>query len=167
MRIYLSDPDSAATALTERLQTELKDNKRVLWLVSGGSNISATVSILNNIPEDLTHNLSLMPVDERYGQPGHAGSNWQQLMAAGLDPKRAAVFPVLQADATFDAARLHYEAIASRLFAGCDIVVAQLGMGTDGHIAGILPSSPAVDDTRLVCAYESQPYRRLTLTFEA
>jgi 6-phosphogluconolactonase/glucosamine-6-phosphate isomerase/deaminase len=40
-------------------------------------------------------------------------------------------------------------------------------MGSDGHIAGILPRSPALQATGLVTAYETPTYQRITLTFPA
>lgn len=167
MQFILSDPQSAATALCKHLQTALPSNK-VLWLVSGGSNITASITIMQALPADLTANLTVLPVDERFGPPGHANSNWQQLLAAGFAAKKARLLPVLRAGQTFESARDYYEQLAQQAFREAIVCIGQLGLGSDGHIAGILPHSLAVNNTKhLVTAYESTPYKRLTLTFSA
>ncbi len=46
-------------------------------------------------------------------------------------------------------------------------MIGQLGIGTDGHIAGILPGSAAAHETSaLVAAYDAAPFKRLTVTFQ-
>ena len=66
--------------LTEKLIKALSEGKSVLWLVSGGSNIKASVQIIDSISMDLRTNLSVMLADERYGPLGHTDSNWEQLL---------------------------------------------------------------------------------------
>jgi 6-phosphogluconolactonase/glucosamine-6-phosphate isomerase/deaminase len=70
--------------LTAHLITELRAGKRVLWLLSGGSNIRAIVEVMDSIDDSLTPNLSLLLADERFGPVGHHDSNWQQLLDAGF-----------------------------------------------------------------------------------
>ena len=48
-----------------------------------------------------------------------------------------------------------------------DVIIAQFGIGPDGHIAGILPNSPAAKSTDWIAGYEAPPYVRVTQTFEA
>jgi 6-phosphogluconolactonase/glucosamine-6-phosphate isomerase/deaminase len=41
-------------------------------------------------------------------------------------------------------------------------------MGVDGHVAGILPNSPAVlENDELVAYYKASPFERITLSFKA
>lgn len=162
-----TDTKQAESDLGNRLKSELSTGKNVLWLVSGGSNILPTVAILNDIPEDLTKNLSIMLVHERYGEPGHPDSNWQQFMRAGLNPKKSNLIPVLLSNSTFDETARHYNNTTAEAFAENDVLIAQLGMGLDGHIAGILPHSVAAKINQLVVGYEQKPYKRLTLTLSA
>ena len=82
--IHASDWHPAIAVLQARLELELTAGKKVLWLVSGGSNITASVQLMQNLADDLTKNLTIMAVDERYGLVGHADSNEGQLLAAGL-----------------------------------------------------------------------------------
>jgi 6-phosphogluconolactonase/glucosamine-6-phosphate isomerase/deaminase len=153
--------------LTARLITELRKGKRVLWLLSGGSNIRASVEVMDSIADDLTNNLSLLLADERYGPVGHKDSNWQQLLDAGFDAKQATTYEVLNGESSLSAAAAAYTAVAEKAFSEADLIIAQLGIGEDGHILGILPNSPAVAARSLVYAYDGGKFQRLTLTTEA
>lgn len=160
--------EAGVAELGRRLATELATGKHVLWIVSGGSNIASSVQIMATLPTEHTYLLSVMLGDERYGAANHPDSNWQQLMAAGFQPGQAKLLPVLQVDQDFDATAKHYEKMAKDAFSHNDSVIAQLGIGEDGHIAGILPNSPATNDTpNLVVAYQSEHYHRLSLSFNA
>lgn len=160
--------DDGVADLTERLARELAGGKRVLWLVSGGSNVPASVQVMDSIAAGLSRNLSVSLADERYGKPGHPDSNWEQLMQAGFDGKHAALLPVLKSGASFEQTIKDYERLVEQGLAGNDVVIAQLGIGPDGHIAGILPGSPAAAETKaLVSGYETPVFKRLTLTLPA
>lgn len=160
--------DDGVADLTERLVRELAGGTRVLWLLSGGSNIPGSVQIMDNISAGLSKKLSVSLVDERYGEPGHIESNWTQLMQAGFKSKQATLLPVLRTGISFEQTVQTYNELIEKAFAGNDIIVAQLGIGPDGHVAGILPDSPAADEGKaLVAGYEAPPLKRLTLTFAA
>lgn len=160
--------EAGIDAFAARLQTELNAGKKVLWLTSGGSNIKASVEIMNRLSNQQTANLVVMPSDERFGEPGHENSNWQQLLQAGFVAKQAKLLPVLQPGQTFETARQDYEAMVSHAFEETNFSIAQLGIGEDGHILGILPHSPAVEAApALIAAYEGGGYQRLTMTFPA
>ena len=163
----LAKIEQAQADLSDRLKQELSSGKNVLWLVSGGSNILPTVDILNSLSESETENLSIMLIHERYGEPGHPDSNWQQFMHAGLNPKNTNLIPVLLSHSSFEETARHYNNTTAEAFAENDVLIAQLGMGSDGHIAGILPHSIASQTTQLVVGYEQTPYKRLTLTLSA
>lgn len=159
--------EDGVAALTERLIKELSRGKQVLWLVSGGSNIPASAEIMKHIPADLSQKLTVMPIDERYGPPGHADSNWAQLIQAGFDGQQAKLVPVLRQGQSFEQAVKDYQSLIQKAFADNEIIIGQVGIGQDGHIVGILPDSPAIDATGLVYGYKWSPYQRLTMTFEA
>ncbi|MEK7594035.1 MAG: 6-phosphogluconolactonase [Patescibacteria group bacterium] len=153
--------------LTERLVRELASGKKVLWLVSGGSNIPASSQIMDNIPSRLSQNLTVTLVDERYGDVGHEESNWAQLMTSGFNSGQATLLPVLQDDMSFEQTIDYYDQIAGAALADNTIVIAQLGIGPDGHIAGILPDSSSSRDTDdIAVGYKSTPFDRLTLTYK-
>lgn len=154
--------------LAQRLIQELTTGKNVLWLVSGGSNIKASVTAMNNISEELSRQLTVMLADERYGDVGHADSNWKQLMDAGFEANYAQMLPVLHDGLNFEKTAETYQKTATWAFADADVVIAQLGIGTDGHIAGILPHSIATEANQTaVVGYEGDDFKRITLTFPA
>lgn len=154
--------------LTQRLVRDLSAGRRVLWLVTGGSNLPASVKIMGSVSDELSRHLTVILADERYGAPGHADSNWTQLMDAGFQGKHATLLPVLQAGDSFEQAAEHYNQLVGQALADAEITISQIGIGADGHIAGILPESPAAREaSSLVTAYDSPPYRRLTMTFPA
>ncbi len=158
--------DDGVADLTKRLVGELAKGQHVLWLVSGGSNLPFSVQIMSNIPSNLRHNLSVSLADERYGKVGHEASNWAQLMWAGFSSDKVKLLPVLREDLDFEQTIANYNDMLTRAFKDNDVAIAQLGIGDDGHIAGILPGSPAIAETDdLVTGYQSTPYLRLTLTF--
>lgn len=163
----LADIEQAQKDLGARLIKELQKGMNVLWLLSGGSNIPPSVAIMDSIPNELTSKLTIMLIHERFGRPGHPDSNWQQFKQHGFNPKNATLIEVLLGNATFEETIQHYNNITAEAFSDNDILIAQLGMGPDGHIAGILPHSPAAQTTRLVVGYDKEPYQRLTLTLSA
>lgn len=166
--ILTTDWEEGITDLSQRLDKELANGKRVLWLVSGGSNIKASVKVMSGLPSERTANLTIMLGDERYGEVGHPNSNWAQLLQAGFNPGKATAYPVLQEDLSFEGTIDRFNKLANRAFAENDIVLAQLGIGADGHIAGILPDSEAAhEDTELVKGYSGGQHQRITLTFPA
>lgn len=160
--------DKGLEDLSRRLVQELKENKNVLWLVSGGSNIESAVLVMATIPEELHMQLTIMPVDERYGDVGHNDSNYQQLLTAGFKVGDAIFLSVLESGLSLDETTDRFKAIAGQAFEEADTVIALLGIGADGHIAGILPNSPAsYEDRKYVVGYDGEDYSRLTLTFPA
>jgi 6-phosphogluconolactonase/glucosamine-6-phosphate isomerase/deaminase len=159
---------TAVSALQSKLITELKKDINVLWIISGGSNTAVTVSIMDELPADLTARLTIIPVDERYGPIGHENSNIQQLLDGGFVAGQARLISVLQPDLSLQATADAFNLIVQAEFAKAQVIIGQLGIGPDGHIAGILPDSPAaaVND-KFVTAYLSDPYQRITMTFQA
>ena len=157
--------------LTERLVKELAANKKVLWLTSGGSNIPASVQILDNIPSKLAVNLTVLLADERYGSVGHQNSNWEQLMQAGFEVSKANCLPIIEDNLPLDQTTSKYRNLVERAFQDNDEVIAQLGVGPDGHIAGLLLGSEAIESNdQYVTSYtssETPPLVRMTLTFDA
>jgi 6-phosphogluconolactonase/glucosamine-6-phosphate isomerase/deaminase len=168
MQFIRTELSNAIRDLAERLVKELNQDRQILWLLSGGSNVGASVEIMNKIPSTLSQKLNLLLVDERYGPAGHRDSNWQQLLEAGFQLKQAAAWPVLNESLSFSDTEARYNDLAAECFQKSDIIIAQLGIGNDGHIAGILPESIAASEQQaLVVGYEGGTYKRLTMSFPA
>jgi 6-phosphogluconolactonase/glucosamine-6-phosphate isomerase/deaminase len=169
MKFSTEGVEAAVDAIAKAISESLSGDKKVLWLVSGGSCISPQVQIMHKLsvlPESQLTGLSVLLVDERYGAPGHANSNDEQLLQAGFDPGNAQWHKVNNG-LSFAETVAAYSKTAADLFAGSDKVFATLGMGPDAHTAGLLPDSPAFEDTiSTVIGYTWSDYERMTLGVE-
>ncbi|MEI6238237.1 MAG: 6-phosphogluconolactonase [bacterium] len=160
------------SALAERICNSLMRGKKVLWLVSGGSNIPIAVKVMRaikgegGISEKKLGNLTVTLMDERYGSVGHADSNWKQLMDSGFSFSDINTMPVLTG-LGLEETQNEWSRQIKKAFVLRAVIIGQFGMGSDGHIAAILPNSPAVSESGLVSAYQSEKFTRITLTFEA
>jgi 6-phosphogluconolactonase/glucosamine-6-phosphate isomerase/deaminase len=164
--VKTSDTREAAEALAKRLQIELAKPQRVLWLVSGGSNISLSIQVMQELLPETHKNLAIMLADERFGVFNHKDSNMHQLAALGFQPGTATVVPALvPGEQTFDETCVRYNRAIRTAFRSADVIIGQFGMGADGHIGGILPGSPAADPTKkFVVGYDAGTFLRITLT---
>jgi 6-phosphogluconolactonase len=153
--------------VSKYIVSRLQNEQHVLWLVSGGSAISIQVAIMDSLAEtvpDQLDKLTILPIDERFGPHGHADSNSEQMRRAGFLPRGANWIDVLSANASFDETLQNYAAVAKSSFAQAKAVVATMGLGPDGHTAGLLPGSAAVeDDSSVVVGYDWSDYKRMTL----
>ncbi len=168
MKFIMEGPEAAAKAVAAQLITAVKATKPTIWLVCGGSNIPTEVEIMNQLREaapDSLGSLLILPMDERYGPPGHADSNYKQLQDAGFDPGKALWMDVLERNLPLPETVDYYGGLVEAAFASAQVVVGLFGLGTDGHTAGVLPGSPAVTEAATtVVGYDSPPFVRLTLT---
>lgn len=166
--IRADNGEEGVLGLTEHIARELRSGKRILWLVCGGSNISLIIRAMDSIPAELMHALTITLVDERYGPVGHADSNWQQLIEAGFKTGQAKTLPVLEDGKSLAETAEKYAAMIEQAVHTNDVVIGVFGIGADGHVAGILPDSPAANEEKAwAIGYEAAPFRRLTLTFPA
>jgi len=164
--IKSTDPSDGVSDLSARLNSALTEGKKILWLISGGSNINSAVKIMHEVPEKHSDQLTIALIDERYGEPGHQDSNFQQLLIAGFNPKRANLLPVLKSGLDFEHTAKEYEKTLENNLSRADLTIGLLGIGEDCHIAGILPNSnAAIENEKYVTAYKSETYKRITTTF--
>ena len=165
LQFVRGDANKAKSLLLTRLASELKTKQRVLWIVPGGSNIALVAEIMKEISEDDSVHLAVMLSDERFGPVGHPDSNIKQLSDAGFEPKQATVLPILRAGVSLvDTTDLYGDA-AQAAFEAADTVIAHLGMGADGHIAGILPGTVATHPSSAwTIAYKTPEFTRITLS---
>lgn len=152
--------------LLGRLTEQLVAGKRVLWLVPGGSAVSIVAAVCQRLNNSPVHNLTLSLTDERYGPVGHADSNWQQLLETGFGLEGATVKPVLH-NLPIDKERQQFDDWLGEQLSGCDYRLGFFGMGPDGHTAGILPESLAVDAPGWAVAYDGGQFQRISITGRA
>ncbi|MGH7234579.1 MAG: 6-phosphogluconolactonase, partial [Candidatus Saccharimonadales bacterium] len=142
-----------------------------LWLVPGGSNIALAVAVMERLSDELTQDLTIALSDERFGPYNHPDSNWTQLKRFGFEPKKARVIETLIQGDNSDMATVvqRYNAEIDDALDNVTTAIGLFGMGIDGHIAGILPGSPATNeqDYATVTGYSATPFNRITITFPA
>jgi 6-phosphogluconolactonase/glucosamine-6-phosphate isomerase/deaminase len=165
MRYQAVTSVAAAGHLIAQAVAAALSREPVVWLLSGGSAIGPQVAAakkLESLNLPLEH-LTITLIDERYGQPGHADSNWRQLESQGFKVPGARLLPVLSTDQPPGAvAQRWWYQLESLLQTSQSLGI--LGIGPDYHIAGIKPDSPATHTDEPVCAYNWPDYRRITLT---
>lgn len=136
----------------------------VLWLLSGGSAISLEVETARRLTgQSALERLTVSLIDERYGPPGHPESNWQKLIEAGFDLPNAQMAPVLAGKDSVETLE-EYRSLLDAKLRGEAYVIGVLGIGADGHTAGILPASPAVASDDLALTYQAEEFNRITIT---
>lgn len=145
------------------LRNALRSNNKVLWLVSGGSWIPYEVAMMQSLAAEERSKLMVLLADERYVTAGHADSNYHQLQEAGFSDKRVDFVDVLATGESLEETTSHYAEVLQHALTDADFVFATLGIGYDGHTAGILPASPAAtDNTSLVIGYRGHDFLRMT-----
>lgn len=150
----------AVSQMADKVNKALEEGP-VLLLLSGGSNIRTSVALRDklHISNDLTVGLT----DERYGQPGHIDSNWQKLMDAGFDAKKVKLLPVLEGKSIEETTEDYKEKLRNA-FQTNSAIFGLFGLGEDGHTAGILPGSPAVESNEIVTHFPGPDFNRTTTT---
>ncbi len=161
------NPEDAANSIAVSVLNLLQLGKHVLFFVTGGSSISVAVKVTDILREhpkqNLTQNLTIMMTDERYGPVGHADSNWQQLVEKGFSLPQAKLMPILTGD-NRDITTEKFNAILKQELAAADYRISLFGIGKDGHTAGILPESPAVNSEDFAFGYDTLTFSRITIT---
>jgi 6-phosphogluconolactonase/glucosamine-6-phosphate isomerase/deaminase len=129
--------------LAKELLYENTDSDTVLFL-SGGRTPEYLYSELAR-EQKLKIGAAAM-VDERYGKPLHDNSNDLIIKRTGLSEyfERAGIplYPILTEGLSIENTATNYEAELKDLLARFPQSVAILGIGEDGHVAGIAPNRP-------------------------
>ncbi len=160
MEYAIATPESTIDRIAGEINKALEHGS-VLLMLSGGSNIHLAVSIRQKLK--IANQLTISLVDERYGPAGHKDSNWTQLLDAGFDTTDLTVMPVLHGESIEQTAH-NFSILMSNAIASHNTVIGVFGLGTDGHTAGILPGSPALNETEIVSYFEAEDFQRITLT---
>ncbi len=148
---------------------QLVDENTLLFL-SGGTSPDLLYRLIS---QDKTLKPgAVVMVDERYGPPMHNNSNEKTIGDTGLIGYLAAFnipFYGITKEGNMAMVVVHYEQIIEDLFRKFPKKVAVMGIGADGHTAGIKPNLK-YDHNRLVVSYDDTKGsfgKRITLTFEA
>jgi 6-phosphogluconolactonase/glucosamine-6-phosphate isomerase/deaminase len=132
------------------------------WFLSGGSNIGIEKSILQSLNPQLRDEIKLILSDERLVPAGDGNSNFTSLKKAGItNPSFQDILILKNEKLIADAYEQQIESVLSSTF-----TIAQLGIGADGHILGVLPGSEAATSNAVIEVYEGSDFNRITPTLE-
>lgn len=151
-----------ALYLARTIGGKLAAGKQVLWLVPGGSAIQVATLASQRL-EPKIGRLTITLTDERWSPVGHPDSNWQQLADAGFDFRNKQLLPVLGGHDLSETA-VEFDSRLRQAFESAEYKIGLFGMGADGHTAGILPGSSAVNSQSLVVGYSAGQFDRITIT---
>jgi 6-phosphogluconolactonase/glucosamine-6-phosphate isomerase/deaminase len=154
----------SATLLANSITHNLASNKKVLWLASGGSGLDVGVKMLELLADVDLSNLTITLTDERYGPFGHQDENWQQFIEKGAQFGDAKTYRVLLDSQSAEQVIQSFNKWLEEALETHDYVIGLFGIGTDGHTAGIKPSSPATTSTELATHFQGDDFHRITIT---
>lgn len=157
-----TDPKVAAEFLAGKILGQLEKNKKVLWLVPGGSAMAVAVEAAKIISKYPHNNLTITLTDERYGVVGHKNSNWQQLIEKDFILPQARLLPVLYGESCAVTTEKFNTIIGDGL-KKADYRIGLFGIGADGHTAGILPDNITVESEDWVTSYKTPQFERITI----
>ena len=175
MRLHICETESevadvAATAIAEALTSALNDRSSATLALSGGSTPEATFARLAEQSVDWPR-VHIVQVDERVAGEFDGARNLAMQRDALIGRVEvASLTPMPVGDANLARAAFDYnEELAELSGDPVRIDVVQLGLGSDGHTASLIPGDVALDiDDRDVAI--SSPYQgrvRMTLTGRA
>lgn len=169
--VHTQTPDEGIAALSGAISKALNDGRKVLWFICGGSNIPTSKAVMDEVRESIDGpeftKLTVAFTDERYGPIDHPDSNAKQLADSGFNADGVmTIFPLC--GLSLEQTVISYDkAITAAIHdseSSDGLIIAQFGIGPDGHIAGILPHTPAVADLHMVSGYVATPFTRITVT---
>lgn len=159
--IKTTSNEAAIRRLSNILNAAIYLHKHIVWFVSGGSAVPIAVEVQKRLKS--TDGLLILQADERFGPVDHPDSNWLKLKQAGFDPKKGNNIPILRGK-DLKHTTAEYNRVVEAALAKSNFSVALLGIGPDGHTAGIMPHSQAVTSSDYVYGYEWADFMRITIT---
>lgn len=145
-------------------------NQDTLLLLSGGTSPGMLYRLI--VRDKVLKPGAVALVDERFGSSMHLNSNEKMIADTGLadylDNEGIPFYRILK-EGNMETVTAQYEETVRGLFKKFPKKVAVMGIGADGHTAGIKPGLE-YGQSRLVISYDDKngPFgKRITLTFEA
>jgi len=141
--LIITTPQNAGRKFAKELLYRLVDSKTLL-LLSGGKTPKDLFSEFAS--EEELRPGAVGQIDERYGEPYHESSNQKMMEGTGilryLQMRDIPFYPILNGESREDTA-MQYDATIRDLYSVYQRSIGILGIGADGHTAGI-PVSQSV-----------------------
>lgn len=161
--IYSQDASGVVGDVADTIYNLLKNGKKVLWLLSGGSGGKVCIEIAGWLTDLPLENLFVTLSDERFVPVGDPDENWQQLLDMGLDLPGANLYrPLNGKDRSQTTADFMEWLNATK--SEVDYTIGVFGIGSDGHTAGIKPGSIAVTSDQTAADFTGEDFERITIT---
>jgi 6-phosphogluconolactonase len=161
-----------AAIIADESNSAITARGKFLLALSGGKSPWKTIHALAKEPVDWAH-VHVFQVDERVAPEGHPDRNLtslREILLTQTPIREDQIHAMPVDDEDLEEAAAHY-ADTMRAVAGSPPIfdVVNLGLGSDGHTASLLPGDPALEvDNRDVAITEPHFGRtRMTLTFPA
>lgn len=151
--------------VVEKISSVLMQNIPVALFVSGGSSLIVEEEIIKRLSKMRNADkLHVLPVDERFGEPGHKDANLAQLVKNNYE--NIHIHDILN-NSSFEKTVTNFTKLFNEYSKAPFKTFAILGIGMDGHVGGNIPGSPAVISKEMVVGFQDQIFRRITLTLSA
>jgi 6-phosphogluconolactonase/glucosamine-6-phosphate isomerase/deaminase len=161
--ITTTNVEDPAKFIAETIIKKLSEGKSVLFFVTGGSSVAVASKISELLEGKSLTNLTVMLTDERYGPLKHENSNWFRLVKNGFNVPGSTFVPILVGEGIISTTQ-KFNTVLDQQLKTADYKIGLFGIGKDGHTAGILPGSIAVESQDLAASYDTPIFVRITIT---
>lgn len=161
--MQLTTQSEAVEYISTTLKSVAKD--LTLFLVSGGSSAKTAVAALQCLDNKLSKNITVMLADERYLPYNSPDSNAKILKDLGIVENCGKFIEILSPDnsSAKDVTGKYREQLA-RYMLDAKTMIALFGIGTDNHIAGILPDTVAARSKETLTVHYTTPiFERISI----
>jgi 6-phosphogluconolactonase/glucosamine-6-phosphate isomerase/deaminase len=147
LRVIQTEGEKAGSDMAAEYLYEIADKQTVLFL-SGGN---TPANLYCRLAKEANLNIGAAAmVDERYGEAGHDKSNEAMIGRSGLteyfQSNNIPFYAILEKEQDIARSASNYDRRVRSLLLQYAKAVAILGIGEDGHLAGIAPNRPDFTD---------------------
>lgn len=155
--------ESASTIIANELKDTIANS--IVLLVSGGSSAQLALKVLNLLSTNIINKTQILLADERYVPYDSPSSNGRLLKLLGINKLTNNFHELLEPTSkSLEYYINKYNMLLKDYVENSDYVVSILGLGVDGHTAGILPNcNMTFKDDDFVAGYLTEPFGRVTI----
>jgi hypothetical protein len=135
-------------AVAWRISSELRAERKVVWLVDGNDNMSSAVAIMNLVRTAPLNKLVILLANEHFDKQYPVGINWLNLKHIGFYEATATAVPILRSGLdSRDAQEIvnSYEHLLKGYLQDADKIIGLFTLGSKGSLASIAARSEAAN----------------------